>query len=476
MIRALADLVRSGAVSAEDLVDRALARIARVNPALNAVVALRADRALDEARSLDARVRRGGDPGRLAGVPVLVKDVHDVAGMPTTFGSALFAGSSPAAADGLVAARLRAAGAIIVGKTNTPEFATEGFTANLVFGATRNPWGPRWSPGGSSGGSAAALAAGLTPIATATDGGGSIRIPAAFCGLAGLKPSNGAIGRSPIPDWIDLSTDGPLAASVADLRLQLAVLAGPVPGDPTALPWPWPPPDAASAAPARSRALPRRVLAAPRFTPWGPLPEAVAAAFDAALRAWERAHGCGVEPLEPGRLFRGGNPDSDWFVLATAEHVSRLGRGVVAANLERFHPAARWFLEEGLAVSVDDYLAARRRRFGYVRELDELLGEDGVILSPTVAAEGWLADGTLAGSDGGGALPAQVYNTAVQNLTGHPALSLPAGRLPNGLPFGLQVTGPRFRDDLLLDLAERWERASPWPAVAPSYEPFDAGL
>jgi amidase/aspartyl-tRNA(Asn)/glutamyl-tRNA(Gln) amidotransferase subunit A len=316
----------------------------------------------------------------------------------------------------------------------------------------------------------------MIPIATATDGGGSIRIPAAFCGLVGLKPTNGVIGRSPIPDWIDLSTDGPLATSVADLRLQLAVLTGPVPGDPTALPWPDAVIAAATAAPGRPAARARRVLAAPRFTPWGPLPAAVAAAFDAALRAWEQTFGSGVEPVEPEAMFRSGNPDTDWFVLATAEHVNRLGRAKVEANLERFHPAARWFLKEGLAVSIDDYLAARRRRFDYVRELDELLGEDGVILAPTVASEGWLADGRLPGSDDSDALPAHVYNTAVQNLTGHPAVSLPAGTLPNGLPFGLQVTAPRFRDDMLLELAEAWERDNPWPAIAPGYEPFDAGL
>src|SRR5262249_35981839 len=136
--------------------------------------------------------------------------------------------------------RLRAAGAIIVGKTNLPEFATEGYSANLIFGATRNPWGLEWSPGGSSGGSGAALAAGLAPIATATDGGGSVRIPAALCGLAGMKPTNGLIARQPIPDWIDYSTDGILATTVADLRLLLAVQSGPAPGDPTALPCPPP--------------------------------------------------------------------------------------------------------------------------------------------------------------------------------------------------------------------------------------------
>ena len=174
--------------------------------------------------------------------------------------------------------------------------------------------------------------------------------------------------------------------------------------------------------------------------------------------------------------FTRGNPDTDWFIVAAAEHVSSLGRGVVERNLDRMHPGARWFLEEGLRVTLDGYLAARRRRFGYVRELDELLGDDGIVLSPTIASPGWLAEGRMTADDQVGPLPGEVFNTSVQNTTGHPALSLPAGRLPNGLPFGLQVTGPRFRDELLLALANSWEEARPWPHVADGYETFDAGI
>jgi Asp-tRNA(Asn)/Glu-tRNA(Gln) amidotransferase A subunit family amidase len=455
-------------VSSRQLVERSLERISRLDGPLNAVVALRAEPALAEALALDERVAAGEDPGPLAGLPVLVKDLEDVAGLRTTYGSALFAGAPAATRDGLTPARLRAAGAIIVGKTNLPEFATEGYSANLVFGATRNPWGLEWSPGGSSGGSGAALAAGLAPIATATDGGGSVRIPAALCGLAGLKPTNGVIARRPIPDWIDYSTDGPLATTVADLRLLLAVQSGPAPGDPTALPGPLP----GDPRPAR----PGRLYAAPRFAPWGPLPGEVQAAFDAAVAAFAGLTALLAEPLDPERIFATGNPDTDWFTVTAAEHVSALGRGVVEQNLGRLHPGARWFLKEGLRVTLDGYLAARRRRFGYVRELDELLGEDGMVLSPTVASPGWLAEGRLTADDPVGPLPGEVFNTSVQNITGHPALSLPAGRLPNGLPFGLQVTAPRFRDHLLLDLASSWERAHPWPRSADGYEAFDAGL
>src|SRR6185369_11544925 len=175
-------------------VDEALERIERLNPALNAVVAIRAADARREAAALDAVIARGGfEPGRLrlAGIPFLVKDVEDVVGLPTTHGSLLFADAPPATADSGTVARLRAAGAIPVGKTNTSEFAFEGVTDNRLFGRTLNPWNRDWSPGGSSGGSAVALAAGLVPIATASDAGGSSRGPAAVCGLVGLKPTNG---------------------------------------------------------------------------------------------------------------------------------------------------------------------------------------------------------------------------------------------------------------------------------------------
>ena len=229
----LADDVRAGRITAVELVQRSLRRIEAARD-LNAVVLVRAEEALAEAEAVDRAAERQEPLGPLAGIPLLVKDIEDVAGLPTTFGSLLHRDDPPAGTDGIVPRRLRAAGAVVVGKTNVPEFAFEGYTSNRVFGATRNPWNPAWSPGGSSGGSAAAVAAGLAPIATATDGGGSIRIPAAACGLAGIKPTNGVVGRDPIPPWIDLSTDGPLATSVADLRLLLTIEAGGTPGDPTA--------------------------------------------------------------------------------------------------------------------------------------------------------------------------------------------------------------------------------------------------
>jgi Asp-tRNA(Asn)/Glu-tRNA(Gln) amidotransferase A subunit family amidase len=453
----LADAVRARRTSAADLVAMSFDRIERLDPPLNAVIRLR-ERALDDARSVDERIAEGEDPGPLAGLPLLVKDMEDVAGMPSTYGSQTFADAPPAAADGLVPRRLRAAGAIVVGKTNQPEFAFAGFTTNTLYGTTKNPWGTEWSPGGSSGGSAAALASGMAAIATATDGGGSIRIPAAFCGLAGLKPTNGVIGREPVPDWIDLSTFGPFASSIADVRLLLSIEAGPVPGDPSALPFPLPMRDG----------LPKRVLAVDRFEGTHPLPTGVGERFETALASVARDLGLPVEALEPGSVFPHGSTGDDWFTLCAVEHLYRLGREFVEANMDRFTPAFRTPMRMALRTPPEKYMAARRRRFDHARDLDLLLGEDAVLLTPTMCVEGF-------GPEGSGPEQreqADAYNSGETNITGHPSLSVPAGLSPNGIPFGLQITGPRFRDDLVLNLGEAWEAANPWPLVAPGYEPF----
>jgi Asp-tRNA(Asn)/Glu-tRNA(Gln) amidotransferase A subunit family amidase len=460
----LAKAVARRRVTAREVVDEALLRIERSNEALNAVVAMRPDQAVEEADLLDRVIASGSWIGPLAGVPVLVKDMEDVAGMRTTFGSRLFMDSAPAEADSAIPARLRAAGAIIVGKSNLPEFATEGFTDNLVFGPTRNPWASAWSPGGSSGGSAAAVSAGMVPIATATDGGGSIRIPAAFCGLVGIKPTLGVVSREKAPDWIDLTTHGPLATSVEDLRRVLRVETGRYVGDPNATPFEW------ERQPSQK---PLRLFAVDRTSDLGPLPDEVAAKFNAAVDALAAVLGLSVTWLEAG-LFPDGDPDLDWFTLATAEHINSVGRPRVEAGLSDMHPAARAFMEVGLEVSIDAYLDARRRRFSYVKRLDDLLGVADLLLTPTVASAGWYADGRLTLESEPGPLPPEVYSTAVQNVTGHPAISLPAGVSANGVPFGLQITGPRFSDAGLLDVAELWERAHPWPPVAPGYADFAA--
>lgn len=464
-ITATATAVASGAASAVDAVEEALRRIEDLDGPLGSVVALRAEVALAEAADLDARRRATGAPaGPLDGVPVLVKDLEDVAGMPTRKGSLLRADAAPAKHDEVIPALLRRAGAVVVGKTNLPEFATEGFTDNPLDGPTRNPWATDWSPGGSSGGSAAALSAGLVPIATATDGGGSVRIPAALCGLVGLKPTHGAVGRWPVADWIDLSTYGPLATTVDDLRLLFSLMTGRVAGDPSSAPFPVP------SGPVTS---PSHVVIAERTSPFGPLPESVSDGFRSAASDLASLWDVAVRTVPPEEVFGDlGDPDLDWFVLATAEHVNSLGRTFVEASLERMHPATAAFMREGLAVDVDTYLTARRRRALFTRRLDDLLGDAGILLTPAIAVEGWLADSRLQTGGESAMLPPSAYSTAVQNITGHPAVSLPAGRYTSGVPYGLQVTGPRWRDDLLLDVAQRWESEHPWPRTAPGYAEF----
>ena len=403
MLRELAEMVRAGEVSAVALVQRAYDRIGSLNPEINAVVALRDEaEALAEAAALDDRIRRGEQVGPLGGVPFLVKDAQDVAGMRTTHGSLLHADAAPAARDGLNVARLRAAGAVPVGKTNVPEFCFEGFTDNRLFGVTRNPWASEWSPGGSSGGSAAAMAAGMVPFATATDGGGSIRIPASFCGLCGLKPSSGLVPRDPIPAWMDYSTDGPLALSMADLRLLLALEAGPAAGDPTALPAEHVQRLIAADAPAaagRASRRPSLVLAAPRFVEWGPLPDPVADCYDAALTSLEKDLGLPVEPIAPAQILGSiGNADEDWWTVCACEQAQGLGRALIEASADRLHPVFLAAMRQGLEVSLEDYLAARRRRFEYVRALDALLGRDRVLVTPTTPQQGFYADGREIGS------------------------------------------------------------------------------
>lgn len=461
MLASLARAVRERRASATELITASLDRIERLNPTLNAITAVWADEAVAEARAIDDR----GAEGPLAGLPLLVKDNTDVGGRVTNFGSRTMLDRPPADRSEITVERLVGAGAIVLGRTNTPEFAFQGWTDNDVFGPTRNPWGLSWSPGGSSGGSGASLAAGIAPIATATDGGGSIRTPAAFCGLVGLKPTAGLVGRRPIPSWLELSTHGPLATSVEDARLLLDVIRGPTWGDPSAAPsWRY------------GGGSPSRVVAVTRSRDLGPLPPEVDASFRAALEAIDRDLGLPVEEIAPNELYptvgvEGGGSRDDWYVTVTVEELHWLGPEWVRAHLHDFSAAFRREMEAAFGFTLADYMAARHRRFAYTLDLDRLLGDDTVLVCPTHGYEGWLADGMLPDED----RPAgpEGYNTGEFNLSGHPALSIPAGTTSIGLPFGLQIVGPRWRDDLVLELGAAWERARPWPAVAPGYEPFE---
>ena len=224
----ITQLVRSGDLSAQEVVQHSLATIEARNPVINAFVAVDGEGALAQAAAIDDQVAAGIDPGQLAGIPIGVKDLEPVAGFVTSFGSALHVNDPPAREDSVLVARMRAAGAVVVGKTNTPEYGHKGATDNVPFGTTTNPWNTDYSPGGSSGGTAAALAAGMIPLGTGSDGGGSIRIPSALCGLSGLKTETGRIpiAGQKMPGSGLLSCNGPMARTAVDTAAALDVGSG----------------------------------------------------------------------------------------------------------------------------------------------------------------------------------------------------------------------------------------------------------
>jgi Asp-tRNA(Asn)/Glu-tRNA(Gln) amidotransferase A subunit family amidase len=447
MLVELSAAVRDGRLHPTELVTEALRRIEALDGPIGSVVALRAEEAMAEAA-------RSNREGPLAGIPFLVKDLADCGGLPTTYGSKLYADAPPAATDGVQAARLRAAGAIPIGKSNTPEFGWIGYTSNLVFGATHNPWNLERSPGGSSGGSSAALAAALVPIATASDGGGSVRIPASLCGLVGYKPTIGGIGRDGSPRWMDFSTSGVLGHTVADVVTEAEALLGPSDGDVLTVP-----PGAIALTPER----PRRALLCRSLR--DTVDPTIEGALLDAVSTIEQL-GIAVEEI--------GNPIPEavqtWFVISTPELAQSLAH--LRDRWDALDPGLRALLQFGESMSRDDYIAARRGRYAACETIDRLLGADTVLLTPVHNAQSWPAAGPWPMSVNGVDTPGVAVNTNDFNVTGHPALSVPIGHDDAGVPFGMQVVAPRWRDGLALGVAAALEEARPWPVVAAGYEPF----
>jgi Asp-tRNA(Asn)/Glu-tRNA(Gln) amidotransferase A subunit family amidase len=457
MLERLAAAVREGQISPTELVERSLRRIEASHDDLNAVVALRADEALAEAA---AHPRTGA----LAGLPLLVKDMARCKGMRTTFGSTLFADAPVDTVDDIVVARLRAAGAIVVGRTSSPAFGHAPFTSNLVHGSTRNPWNLQRSPGGSSGGSAAALAAGLAPLATTSDGGGSVRIPAALSGLVGYKPTMGAIGRNVLPRWIEFSTQGSTGATIADVVTEARVTHGPADGD-----WVSLPAGTVGLDPVR----PTRVLACRTFR--ADVDPVVEAAYDRTLEVLA-AEGLRVEHVEAPS-----SPDAvvDWFMMSTAELAQSLLE--YRDRWDELDETLRNQLAVGASITPEVYLSAQRRRHEWGARIDATLGSSGaadaVLVLPTLNVQSWSPEGPPSESAGAVVGDATIAtNTPELNATGHPAVSVPMGLDDAGVPMGLQVVAPRCRDALALGLAEVLERVQPWPLHAPGYQAFDADL
>lgn len=452
-------LLRSGRLTPLELMRETLGRIERLNASLNAFVCLRAEEALAEAALATQALSRGEDPGPLAGLPLAVKDLEDVAGLPTTFGSIPFK-DHVARVDSIQVSRLKKAGAIVVGKTNTPEFGFTGFTKNRLFGVTRNPWNLERTPGGSSGGSAAAVASGMVPLATGSDAGGSIRIPACYCGCFGLKPTYGLIPLGPLPllyttrTW----TLGPITRSVEDAALYLDCTAGYHPADPDSLP---PPPGPFLD---RLSHIPRGLrLAFSLDLGYARVERPVAALAQEGAAVFEEL-GHHVE------IWEGSFPEvgETWAELMNLELYAQLHE-----ELEQIRPELGRTLaasmDQAKTLGVADWIRHQRVRTALNQTLEGLFKRFDLLLTPAMPTEAFGAKGPPPREIDGHPVPllGAVAFTYPFNLSGHPAATVRTGLTPAGLPAGLQIIGPRHRDDLVLQAAHAFEKARPWHATWP---------
>jgi amidase len=440
--------IRRREISSVELVELYLDRIDRLDAELNAFVTLRHDEALAEARAADAST----SDVPFHGVPIAVKDLTATRGIRTTYSCRAYADHVPDF-DTAVVRRLRDAGFVILGKTNTPEFGTTAFTESELNGATRNPWSPERTPGGSSGGAAAALAAGLLPVAHGSDGGGSIRIPASCCGLFGLKPSRGRVSAAPFGSLEGLSTAAPLSRTVLDAAALLDVMAGYEPGDP----W-WAPPPERPFADEVGATLGRLRIAVtstpPVDTPVDP--QCSAALASAAALLAELGH----------ELVDESPPWEDTDLGLTFITIWQVGPALQPVDdLSLLTPLNRELVESARSTSAAEYGRTVARLQAYARRVVAFWEEVDVVLTPTLALPPVRIEWQEAA---GGGLEQLLRNleftpfTAVANLTGLPAMSVPLHWSDEGLPIGVQAVGPPAGDALLLRLAAQIEEARPW--------------
>ncbi len=460
----LADAVRRGELSARALLDAHLGRIERLDPALNSVCHLDADGARTRADEIDTEVAAGGDPGPLAGVPIGVKELAAVGGWPDTDASLVYA-DRVAAVDDTEVARLRAAGAVITGLTTASEFGTVSFTNTPLHGITRNPWNLEKTPGGSSGGSGAAVAAGLFPACTGGDGGGSIRIPSAYCGLFGMKTTFGRSGRG--PDHFPSSLNpvrGPMVRSVRDAARYVDVISGPTLTDPTSLPKPAVPYEDELVSGAAVEQL--RGLRAAFVSSFG----FAASEAEPAARAEALAHvlveSAGIELIDLSVELP--KPGNSWGILSTIDDMA-FHADDVQDRLDELSVVGRLQYESFSHLRPDVLGKAIRRRHELLVVLAEVFGQIDLLLTPTTPKPALAAEGELTGEVNGKQVTLFGLSApfvAPFNLSGQPAATIPAG-LVDGLPVGLQVVARRHEDLACLAAGAVLEDARPWPKLAP---------
>jgi Asp-tRNA(Asn)/Glu-tRNA(Gln) amidotransferase A subunit family amidase len=452
--------VRAGKLGARDLVAHTLARIDVLNEVVNAFVAVDGDRAMEAAKAVDEAVAAGRDPGPLAGIPLAVKDLEDAEGYPTTHGSATSSGT-PVERDSVLVARLRAAGCVVVGKTNTSEYGWKADTENALFGRTRNPWSTDHVAGGSSGGSAAAVASGMVPLATGSDGGGSIRIPSSCCGLTGFKPSLGRVpsGGPHAPDWHDLSTRGVMSRAIADAVHALDAVVGPDPSDLRSLPRP----EASWTAALEDPRAPMRVAWSPTLG-YAPVDDEV---LSACRRALDALADSGVEIVEVDELFDH-DPVDEWLTLAGVYNLRSIGDARGTPVWSKVDPLLAYQVDYAAdSVSALDFLAALDACHRLNLRLVDLFHDVRLLITPTIAAPPPPASlGGAAIIDGQEELN-WVRFTYPFNLTRSPAASVCVGLSAAGLPIGMQLVGPQHADLVVIRSAAALERVVGFGELAP---------
>ena len=452
---ALSALLDTREVTPARLLDQALARLDALEPVLNAFTHVDREGASAAAQSATARQAAGKRLSPLDGIPVSVKDNIFVAGLPAQWGSLLFRDHVPER-DDICAERLRAAGAVIVGKTTTPELAMLGRTDSRLSGITRSPWDPALTPGGSSGGASASVAAGVTPLAIGTDMGGSTRLPASYTGLVGMRPSTGRIPRRyGFPaTCIDFQVIGPFARTMRDMRLLYGVLAGPDARDPYS--------DRFLFAPSGAPGRPLRIAWFTAIGDEGAAPE-VAASVAAAVASLAGAN-CEVvavsAPFDLAALRA-------FHAVLTAAAAARIVVRFPDRWREETCPNVRAAAERGLTISAADYVNALDALAAWRGDVTAAWGDYDALICPTAAAPAWPAEDDAPP----GLTPmTQGMFGAWINAAGLPGISVPGQPHPDGRPIGVQMVAPFGHDDVVLDIAERLETLAPWadrwPAMA----------
>jgi amidase len=455
-------LYRKRKTSPLEVMQTVLERVDTVNPKLNAIVTLTRESALKQAKAATAALKRKGTKlGPLHGVPVTIKDLTHTKGIRTTWGSKVFEHNVPEE-DSLIVERLKAAGAIILGKTNTPEFGAGGNTFNAVFGATRNPWNPALTCGGSSGGAAVALATGMGPIAQGSDTGGSLRTPAAFCGVVGFRTSPGLVPYYPKAlGWDSIGVTGPMARTVADTALMLSVIAGPDDRSPISY-------DADTAAFPRAVKSPSikgwRVAWTPDLSGLIPVDGEVAQVAERATRVF-RSLGAKVESAccdfsEVNDIVLGTRG-----LAMVANHADKLAKWK-----DQMQKGLVWNIEQGLRLTPEEIARAELLRTTLWHRVRAFMETRELLILPTVAVPPFPVEQPYPTEINGKPLDNYTqwfFLTYGITVTGLPVISVPCGFTKSGLPVGLQIVGRRRQEAMVLGAAAAFEAAAPWEDKIP---------